>query len=63
MEKRGLWGPEREEEARGKAKAAIDEAVKKEESVPPPSPRDIFTYTYQNLTRRQKKQLEEAGWQ
>lgn len=63
MEKKGLWSEEYEKEALEKAKAAIDEEVKKEEAVSPASPRDIFTYTYQSLTRRQQKQLEEAGWQ
>lgn len=63
MEKKGLWSEEYEKEALDKAKAVIDEEVKKEEAVTPASPRDIFTYTYQSLTRRQQKQLEEAGWQ
>lgn len=63
MEKKGLWSEEYEKEALEKAKAAIDEEVKKEEAVTPASPKDIFTYTYQSLTRRQQKQLEEAGWQ
>lgn len=63
MEKKGLWSPEFEEGAMKKAASAVDEAVKQEESVTPASPRDIFKYTYHSLTRRQKKQLEEAGWQ
>jgi pyruvate dehydrogenase E1 component alpha subunit len=59
LEKKGLWTAELQKEIEGRAGAAIDEAWKKAESVDPPDPRDLFTYTYDSLTQRQSRQIKE----
>jgi len=59
MEKKGLWTAEYQKEVELKAKAAVDEAEKKAESVSPPDPRDMFTYTYAALTQRLQKEIKD----
>lgn len=60
MEKSGLWTEQYQREVDERAKAAVDEAVKKEESIEPPSPEDMFTSTYEDLTLRQNKEISEV---
>lgn len=45
MEKRGLWTEEYQKEVEDRAKDMVDEAVRKEEALEPPSPEDMFRYT------------------
>jgi TPP-dependent pyruvate/acetoin dehydrogenase alpha subunit len=59
MEKKGLWTPEYQKEVAARAMAAADEAVKQEESLDRPDPRDMFTYTYGSLTQRQKREMKD----
>ena len=59
MEKKGLWTEQYQKEVDGRSKAAVDEAVKTAESVAPPDPRDLFTYTYTSLSQRQTRQLKD----
>jgi len=59
MEKKELWTEKYQNEVEEKAKAAVDEAVKKEEAIEHPEPRDMFMYTYEKLTLRQMKQMGE----
>jgi pyruvate dehydrogenase E1 component alpha subunit len=59
MEKKGLWTPDYQKEAAARAMAATDEAVKQEESLDRPDPRDMFNYTYGNLTQRQKREMKD----
>ncbi len=59
MEKNGLWNEQYQKEVEEKAKAAVDEAVKKAEGIKHPEPKDMFTYTYENLTPRQIKEMRE----
>lgn len=59
MEKNGLWTEQYQREVDERAKAAVDEAVKKEEAIEPLSPEDMFRYTYEKLSQRQEKQVME----
>jgi pyruvate dehydrogenase E1 component alpha subunit len=45
MEKRGLWTEEYQKGVEDRAKDMVDEAVRKEEALEPPSPEDMFRYT------------------
>lgn len=57
MRKNGLWTEQYQKEAEEKAKAMVDEAVKKAESIDHPHPNDMFTYTYKKLTPRQMREI------
>ncbi len=59
MEKKGMWTEQYQKETEDKAKAVVDDAVKKAEAIESPDPKDMFTYTYEKLTPRQKKQMKE----
>jgi pyruvate dehydrogenase E1 component alpha subunit len=59
MEKKGILDKKYQTEVENKAKAAVDEAVKMEEAIEPPEPKDMFTFTYEKLTQRQMRQIKE----
>jgi pyruvate dehydrogenase E1 component alpha subunit len=59
MEKNGFWTEKYEKEVEEDAKTVVSAAVKLSESAEPPKPLDMFTYTYEALTPRQKRQLED----
>lgn len=59
MKKKGLWTEQYQKKIEEKAKDTIDEAVKAAESLEPPHPRDMFKYTYENLTPRQIREIED----
>ncbi len=59
MEKKGLWSEQYEKDIESRSKAAVDEAEKKAESAGNPDPRDMFAYTYQNLTQRQQREIKD----
>ncbi len=59
MERKGLWTEQYQKDVDAGARAAVDEAEKKAESVTPPSPRDMFTYTYKTLSQRQQKEIKD----
>lgn len=59
LQKKGLWTDAFQKESEAQAKATIDEAQKKAESVAPPDPKDMFTYTYSSLTQRQARQIKD----
>lgn len=59
MEKNGLWTEQYQREVDERAKATVDEAVKKEEAIEPLSPEDMFRYTYEKLSQRQERQVTE----
>ena len=59
MEKKGLWSEQYQKEIDEKAKGIVDKAVKEEESVERPDPRDMINYTYGSLTPRQMKQMKD----
>ena len=57
MEKNGLWTEKYQKDVEEESRDAVSGAVKLAESIVPPRPEDMFTYTYENLTPRQKKQI------
>ncbi|MFN3396404.1 MAG: pyruvate dehydrogenase (acetyl-transferring) E1 component subunit alpha [Thermodesulfovibrionales bacterium] len=57
MQRKGLWTEKYQREVDERAKVIVDEAVKKEESIEPPSPEDMFRYSYDGLTQRQNKEI------
>jgi pyruvate dehydrogenase E1 component alpha subunit len=59
MEKKGLWTEAYQKEVEDRVKKAVDEDVKKEESIERPHPKDMFTYTYESLTQRQIKEVKD----
>lgn len=59
MEKKGLWTEAYQGEIEARSKALVDEAERKAESVDPPLPADMFTYTYENFTQRQQRQIKD----
>jgi len=59
MEKRGLWSEAYQKEIEEKAKETVRDAIKNEEIADPSQPEDMFRYTYQDLTHRQLRELNE----
>ncbi|MGE5300267.1 MAG: pyruvate dehydrogenase (acetyl-transferring) E1 component subunit alpha [Acidobacteriota bacterium] len=59
MEKKGLWTDAFGIQTEAAAVALVDDAVKKAEAVEKPKPADMFTYTYKELTSRQKEQMRD----
>ena len=59
MEKKGLWNNQYQTDVESKAKGTVDEAVKREEAIEHPEPKDMFTFTYEKLTQRQMRQMKE----
>ncbi|MBF0559768.1 MAG: pyruvate dehydrogenase (acetyl-transferring) E1 component subunit alpha [Nitrospirae bacterium] len=59
MAKKGLWTEQYQKETEDKAKVIIDKAVSEEESIKPPFPGDMISYTYEKLTPRQAKQIKD----
>jgi len=59
MEKSGLWTEKYQKDVEAESRDAVSEAVRLAESLEPPRPEDMFTYTYERLTARQKKQIED----
>jgi len=57
MEKNGLWTEKYQKDVDEQSKEAVYDAVKTAEAVEPPKPEDMFTYTYETLTPRQKRQI------
>jgi pyruvate dehydrogenase E1 component alpha subunit len=57
MEKNGLWTEKYGKDVEEEAKTTVSAAVKVAESTEPPKPEDMFTFTCEALTSRQKKQL------
>ncbi|NWF52424.1 MAG: pyruvate dehydrogenase (acetyl-transferring) E1 component subunit alpha [Nitrospirae bacterium] len=59
MEKRGLWSERYHKYVEDKSMSTIDEAVKTAESKELPTPPEMFSYIYEKLTPRQKKELKD----
>jgi TPP-dependent pyruvate/acetoin dehydrogenase alpha subunit len=57
MGKNKLWTEQYQKDVEEQSKDAVAAAVKTAEAILPPEPRDMFTYTYESLTPRQKKQI------
>jgi pyruvate dehydrogenase E1 component alpha subunit len=58
MEKGGLWSKSYDQAVRLESKEKVEQAVHEQESFPPPDPRDIFRFTFQDLTAELKDQME-----
>jgi pyruvate dehydrogenase E1 component alpha subunit len=58
MEKGGLWSKSYDQAVRLESKEKVQQAVHEQESFPPPDPRDIFRFTFQDLTPELKEQME-----
>jgi pyruvate dehydrogenase E1 component alpha subunit len=58
MEREGLWTKSYDAAVRSEAKQKVEQAVHDEESLPPPDPRDIFRFTFQELTSELKEQMD-----
>ena len=59
MEKNRLWTEKYQKDVEEEAKTSVSGAVKLAESVELSRPADMFAYTYETLTSRQKKQTED----
>ena len=63
MEKKGLWDPSYGEQVISEVLVQVEAAVREFEAMPPPDPRDIFRYTFQempaDLLQQMKRFLEE----
>ena len=58
MEKGGLWSKSYDQAVRLESKEKVEQAVHEHESFPPPDPRDIFRFTFQDLTAELKEQMD-----
>jgi pyruvate dehydrogenase E1 component alpha subunit len=58
MEKGGLWSKSYDQAVRLESKEKVEQAVHEQESFPPPDPRDIFRFTFQDLTAELKEQMD-----
>jgi len=59
LKNKGFWDEDFEKAVQEKAAEKVEKAVAKAESAPPPSPEDIFSSTYEEMTPQLNKQLEE----
>lgn len=55
---KGLWSEEVENRMTEEAQKEIDQVVKEAESVPAPTPEEIFEYVFTEMTPQLKEQLE-----
>ncbi len=58
MEKKGLWDESYGERVFSESTEQVEASVKEAEGIPPPDPRDIFRYTFQELTEELEQQME-----
>lgn len=58
MERKGLWTQQYEDDVKKRVTEFVDSEIKKHESVGLPEAKDIINFTYKELTRRQKKEIE-----
>jgi pyruvate dehydrogenase E1 component subunit alpha len=58
MEKEGLWNDTYDRAVYSEAKEKVEQAVHEQENFPPPDPRDIFRFTFHELTAELKEQFE-----
>jgi pyruvate dehydrogenase E1 component alpha subunit len=58
MERKGLWTKASDEAVRAEAKEKVEQAVREEESFAAPDPRDMFRFTFQELTSELREQMD-----
>jgi pyruvate dehydrogenase E1 component alpha subunit len=61
MVKKGLWSEAYGQQVHAKAQERVEAAVREMEDVAPSDPRDIFRYTFKELTPDLKEQMEELS--
>ena len=59
MEKKGLWTEQYQREIEDRAKEMVDEAVKMEEKIERPDPKDMLAFTCEKLSPRQMREMRE----
>ncbi|MDP2168258.1 MAG: pyruvate dehydrogenase (acetyl-transferring) E1 component subunit alpha [Thermodesulfovibrionales bacterium] len=59
MEKKGLWNEQYQKGVEEKSKTAVEQAIRKAESLSPPEPADMFRYALKSPTPRQAKEMED----
>ncbi len=58
MDKHGLWNKSYDHAVHGEAKEKVEQGVSEQESLPPPDPRDLFRFTFHELTAELNDQME-----
>jgi pyruvate dehydrogenase E1 component alpha subunit len=58
MEEQSLWSKSYDQALYSEAKEKVEQAVHEQENFPPPDPRDIFRFTFHELTAELEEQLE-----
>jgi pyruvate dehydrogenase E1 component alpha subunit len=58
LEKKGLWTEQKESEIDARVKERIDGSVRKFESLPRPDPKDTFEYTYHEMPKKLRREME-----
>ncbi len=61
MQKSGIWNESYQKQIEDMSHKIVAQAVKESESVPSPSPDDMFLYTYEHMTFRQSRQNRLLG--
>ncbi len=59
MEKKNLWSNSYDQAVVSEAKEKVEQAVKEQENSPAADPRDIFRFTFQELTAELKEQMDD----
>jgi pyruvate dehydrogenase E1 component alpha subunit len=59
LDKKGLWSEDEEYEIIADAKREVGAALAEAEAVPPPSPSDLFDYTWKDIPKQARMQKEE----
>jgi pyruvate dehydrogenase E1 component alpha subunit len=57
MERSGLWNQAYEDQVLTQAREQVEEAVRELENTPPPDPRDMFRYTFQEMPVELEQQM------
>jgi TPP-dependent pyruvate/acetoin dehydrogenase alpha subunit len=60
MISQGLWDEAYGQQTVAKARERVEAAVKEFEAIAPPDPRDMFRFTFAEMTEELREQME--GW-
>jgi len=61
MKRASIWNEDYERTVQAEAARRLQEAVEKAESIPPPDLRDLFTWTYAEMSPHLKEQYDESA--
>jgi TPP-dependent pyruvate/acetoin dehydrogenase alpha subunit len=56
---KGLWNEEIEAKIKAEAEKIVNQAVQDAEAVPPPDPKEMFSFTFAELTPTLKEQMDD----